>query len=85
LKHRASPAFWKLYNALPTDVRRVADKNYELLKTNPKHPSLHFKNVKGELWSVRVGMGFRALALPAEGGFTWVWVGTHEEYDRLLK
>jgi hypothetical protein len=85
LRHRATPKFWTLYEALPIDVRRVADKNYELLKADPKHPSLHFKNVKGELWSVRVGMGFRALALPAEDGFAWVWIGTHAEYNRLIR
>lgn len=85
MKHRATPTFWKLYGNLPPDVRRVADKNYELLNANPKHPSLHFKKVNGELWSVRVGLGFRALALPAEDGFAWVWIGTHEDYDKLLK
>jgi len=54
LKHLASPAFWAQYAALPQGVRELADKNYELLKANPRHPSLHFKRI-GKLWSVRVG------------------------------
>jgi hypothetical protein len=85
LKHRATPTFWKLYNNLPDDVRRVASKNYELLKASPKHPSLHFKNVKRDMWSIRVGLGYRAVAFPDDEGFAWVWIGTHEEYDRLIK
>jgi hypothetical protein len=41
LKHYASTKFWALYRALPATVQAVADKNFELLKANPHHPSLH--------------------------------------------
>jgi hypothetical protein len=58
--------------------------NYELVKRNPRHPSLHFKKV-GKLWSARVGRDHRALAMEDERGFIWVWIGAHEEYDRLLR
>jgi hypothetical protein len=30
---------------LPKPVRTVADKNFQLLKSDPKHPSLHFKRI----------------------------------------
>lgn len=56
-----------LLNALPKNVRDLADKNYELLKANPKHPSLHFKQI-GNLWSVRVGKRYRALGLDKKEG-----------------
>ncbi len=58
------------------------DKGYELLKRDPRHPSLHFKKL-GKFWSARVGMHHRALAVEVEDGFLWVWIGTHAEYDRL--
>jgi len=45
LKHYASPRFWALYQELPAEVRALADKNYEFLKADPKHPSLHFKRI----------------------------------------
>jgi len=45
LKHTASVRFWALYDALPARVRAVADKNFQLLKSDPKHPSLHFKRL----------------------------------------
>ena len=60
MKHTASGRFWALYDALPKAVRAVADKNFQLLKSDPRHPSLHFKRL-GKLWSVRVGEHHRAL------------------------
>jgi hypothetical protein len=85
VKHQATASFWKCYNALSPTIRKLADKNFELLKLDPYHPSLHFKNVSGELWSARVGMHFRALAIPNDRGFAWFWIGEHSEYDRLIK
>jgi hypothetical protein len=39
-----------LYDSLPVAVREVANKNFTLLKSDPKHPSLHFKR-SGKVWS----------------------------------
>jgi hypothetical protein len=83
MRHWASLAFWQAYSRLPQSVRNVADKNYELLKRDPKHPSLHFKQV-GRYWSVRVGMNYRALGIDVEGGILWFWIGSHADYDRLI-
>ncbi len=83
MKHFASTKFWVSYNALPKNVRDLADKNYELLKSNPKHPSLHFKQI-GNLWSVRVGKRYRALGLDKKEGIVWFWIGSHADYDKLL-
>lgn len=83
MNHFASARFWALYNALPSEVRALADKNYALLKADPRHPSLHFKRI-GELWSVRVGEHYRALGTDVEGGICWLWIGTHAEYDKLV-
>ena len=62
----------------------MARKNYALLKANPHHPSLQFKKI-GHLWSARVGLHHRALAAEDDEGFIWVWIGTHAEYERLIK
>jgi hypothetical protein len=43
VKHFTNPAFWKLFNTLPPETQKQARENYELLKADPKHPSLHFK------------------------------------------
>lgn len=84
MKHRASPAFWQWYNQLPTEVQEVANKNYLLLKQNPQHPSLHFRQI-GRFWTVRIGIRYRALAVEIPDGLVWFWIGTHTEYDRLLR
>ena len=45
MKHFASPEFWACLEKLPANVQQLARENYELLKSNPYHPSLHFKSV----------------------------------------
>ena len=77
--------FWKLYNALPEDGRKLAIKNYRLWRDNPQHSSLRFKPVKGELWSVRIGLHYRALGRRRGDEVTWVWIGHHAVYDQLLR
>jgi hypothetical protein len=82
--HRASARFWTLFELLPEAVQEVARKNFELLKDNPSHPSLHFKKV-GKRWSVRAGINHRALAVEDGADFIWIWIGRHDEYIRMIK
>jgi hypothetical protein len=83
MNHFAPARFWKHYDALPLRIRELADKNFELLKSDPKHPSLHFKQI-GNLWSVRVGKNYRALGLDDPKGIIWFWIGSHADYDKLI-
>ena len=84
MKHCASSDFWACYQRLPEPIRDLADRCYDLLKENPRHPSLHFKKV-GRFRSVRVGLDYRALGVDSPLGIVWFWIGPHEEYDRLLR
>jgi mRNA-degrading endonuclease RelE of RelBE toxin-antitoxin system len=84
MRHFASPSFWERYEELPDSIQELADKNYEILKANPKHPSLHLKKA-GKYWSVRIGRKYRALGVDIEEGILWFWIGTHAEYDKLLE
>ncbi len=81
--HRTTPQFWRRFNQLPEPVQELARKNFDLLKENPRHPSLHFKSVS-RFWSARVGLTHRALAVQDDGDFIWVWIGPHDEYDHLI-
>ena len=83
MRHRANPDFWRLYRELPDEIKQLADKNYELLKRNPYHPSLHFKKV-GRFWSARIGLEYRAVAVQRDQDIVWFWIGPHDEYTRLL-
>lgn len=82
--HKAAPSFWYHYRQLPEDIQRLADKNFEFLERDLRHPSLQFKKVD-KVWSARVGRDYRALAVEIPVGFLWFWIGTHKEYDRKLK
>jgi mRNA-degrading endonuclease RelE of RelBE toxin-antitoxin system len=84
MRHFASPSFWECYRELPPSIQAIADRNFDLLKENPKHPSLHLKRV-GKYWSVRVGKKYRALAVEIEEGLLWFWIGSHTAYDTLIQ
>jgi hypothetical protein len=84
VKNFTSSRFWKAYEALPDDMQRLADSSFLLLESNPSHPSLHFKKV-GDFWSARVGLNYRALAVEEPDGLIWVWIGPHDEYERLIR
>lgn len=83
MNHFASPDFWFHYRQLPPEIRELADKNFELLKQNLRHPSLRLKKV-GIFYSARVGLHYRVLAKERSEGLVWFWIGHHSEYDRLL-
>jgi len=87
VKSQTTRSFWRHYWALPPEIRQHARQAYKLWRDNPAHPSLFFKRVKGSqpVYSVRIGLGYRALGLLKGDTVTWFWVGTHDEYDRLLK
>lgn len=83
MNHHTSPEFWEAFERLPSEIQDLARGNYELLRENPRHPSLHFKKVGGN-WSVRIGLGYRALGTDTEDGVIRVWIGRHSEYDKLV-
>lgn len=88
MRHFASPEFWTDYNALPNEVRERADKQFALLKADPHHPSLQFKKIGSregrEIWSVRVTLRYRALAVRLDESYLWYWIGNHATYDALI-
>jgi hypothetical protein len=84
VEHHTTPDFWWCYRNLPPEAQKLADKAFELLRSNPRHPSLQFKKV-GELWSARVNLNYRALAAEAHDGYVWFWLGSHADYECLLR
>ncbi len=80
--------FVQRFAQLPERVKQTARKNYKLWKENPTHPSLEFKklNTQEPLYSIRVGIGWRAVGvLKTSNKIIWFWIGSHSEYDKLLK
>lgn len=85
MKHKAHPDFWQCYNQLNASTQRLADKNFELLKANPRHPSLQLKKVGSDLYSARVGLDHRALAFDLGEEWVWFWIGPHDAYEQLIR
>jgi hypothetical protein len=81
---RATPEFWELYRRLPVEVRKLARKNYQIWRKKAFHPSLNFKKIGRGKWSARVGIHYRAAGKFEGSSFVWDWIGTHEEYNRLV-
>ena len=79
--------FRKQLDALPTEVQEQADRAYDLWRSDPYHPSLQFKQVsrRQPIYSVRVGIGYRAFGLRETDHVYWFWIGSHAQYDEFLK
>jgi hypothetical protein len=77
-------SFRNRFRNLPPEVRRLARKNFKLWLRDPAHPSLHFKKI-GDVWSARVGGKHRALAVWSGDKVEWFWIGSHDEYDGMLR
>ncbi len=87
MKSRATRHFWKCYGRLPLDIQQRSRKAYQLWRKNPHHPSLHFKRVRETLplYSVRVTDSYRVLGVLEDDTMIWQWIGTHDDYEALLK
>lgn len=79
--------FWKLYAALPPDIKRHARAAFRRFQLDPYHPGLHFKRIHSTkpIFSVRISRDYRAVGVVQEDEILWFWVGSHEDYDRLIK
>lgn len=88
MNSRRLNSFKKLFRLLPEEVKDLARKNYKLWRRDPRHTSLHFKQLKNKKkhqWSIRIGNDWRALAVEDGDDLLWYWIGSHEEYNILIK
>ncbi len=83
---RTRPSFWRAYARLSEPNRLAARRAYSFFEENPHHPSLRFKKLSGydHIWSVRINEQYRAIGERHGDTITWVWVGTHNEFDNLF-
>ena len=87
MKSSLTDSFISSFSRLPEHIKRSARRNYQVWLKDPNHPSIQFKRVgrKREVYSVRVGIGWRALGVKDHDVVVWFWIGSHAEYDRLIK
>lgn len=86
MNSRAARRFWKLFAALPADVRKQAYKAYALFTRDPFHPSLNFKEVNKRegIWSARISDDHRVLGYRKDGEIRWFWIGSHTDYEKIV-
>ncbi len=87
MKSRRTPRFKKLLVQLPAHVQEQAEKAYQQFQRDPSHPGLEFKQVKSRksLYSARVGDHYRVLGRMEGDTIIWSWIGSHEDYNNVLK
>jgi hypothetical protein len=84
MKSSTTTEFWECYSRLPPKIKQLARRTYKTWIADPRHKSLHFKKT-GSVWSIRIGLHYRALGLAKEDGIEWFWIGAHDEYDKILR
>jgi hypothetical protein len=66
-------------------VQSAALEAYGLWRQNPWHPSLQFKQIHTRpIYSVRIGLHWRAVGTRDGDAMIWYWIGSHPEYDRIV-
>ena len=86
MNSRTTRRFREAFAALPAQVKQQARHAYRLFLQDPAHPSVQFKKVHATepVYSARVGLGYRALAVRRGNEVVWFWIGSHADYDKLL-
>jgi len=84
---KATKRFWKCYKNLLPEQKKLAKETYLKFKQDPYYPSLQFKQVHSTrpIYSVRISLNYRALGVLSGSKILWMWVGKHEEYEKLIK
>ena len=84
---RRTEGFKKLLAALPLQIQKQARSAYILWRDNPQHPSLRFKKIHAaeEIWSARITNNYRAVGIMKGERMIWFWIGSHADYDKLLR
>ncbi|OHE80303.1 MAG: hypothetical protein A3G75_12185 [Verrucomicrobia bacterium RIFCSPLOWO2_12_FULL_64_8] len=81
---RGTDRFWKLYAGLAPDIKAAARETFARFRENQAHPGLRLERLRNDAraWSVRVTLNHRAVALRRGDNWTWIWIGSHRDFDR---
>ncbi len=87
MKSRTTRRFRKAFERLPPYVQQQAREAYQLFLQDSSHPGLRFKQVHATrlIYSVRISRTYRALGVREGDLMIWFWIGSHDEYDDLIK
>lgn len=65
---------------------RATRRAYRSFQSDPAYPGLQFKKPEDDdnIFSARIGLDYRALAVMKKARIVWYWIGSHSDYDRLI-
>lgn len=83
---RTTRTFWQAYGQLSEARQDAAQRAFRLFVQDPGGNSLQFKKLRGHVdyWSVRVSLDLRAVGKRHGDTIEWVWIGTHNDFDKLF-
>ena len=86
MRSTTTSSFRKCFDDLPPRIQARARQAYRMFAQDPSHPGLNFKQVRSSrpIFSARVSLGYRALAIRDADTWIWFWIGSHSDYDQLL-
>jgi hypothetical protein len=84
---RTTERFRSQFAELPKPIQIKAASAYALWSSNPEHPSLRFKKIHATepIYSVRIDRAWRAVGVLNGDTVVWFWIGSHADYDALLR
>lgn len=79
--------FRKLLDNLPEEIKKQANQSYIKFQDDPYQSGLHFKRIhsKKPIFSIRITKDYRSLGVLQEREIIWFWIGSHSDYDKMLK
>lgn len=87
MKSHTTRRFRKVFAKLPASIQQQARESFARFSQNPYHPSLHFKRIHSTqpIYSARISLSYRTVGVLEGDTIIWFWIGSHEDYDNLLK
>lgn len=84
---RITQEFKNLFLKLPKEIQSIAKNKFKIWKEHPNHQSLRFKQIhsKKKIYSLRISIDYRALGVKAEDVIIWFWIGSHSDYEKIIK
>ena len=86
MKSVTTPQFWKAFEKLPINIQTRARNSYLMWREDPYYPSLHYKQIHSSepIYSVRIGLAYRAIGRLEDNTMIWFWIGSHEEFNSMI-
>ncbi len=84
MKSKRRKKFHKLFAKLPSYIQEQAREDFKLFDKEPYHSSLGFKMLAGDICAVDIGYRYRALGRKKGDTIEWFWIGSHEDYNKLV-